>query len=249
MPKQYAKTKKETKKSQMDNKKEKRGEKIVTNNFIFLGRPGSGKGTYSTKVAKELNIPHISTGDVFRENIKNQTELGKQVQQIVKEGKLVSDEVVNKIAKNRLEEPDCQNGFILDGYPRTIQQAKMLDEYKTIDKVLNIDVPEEIIIRRITTRRTCKKCGAIYNTLSLKPKQEGICDKCGGKLYQRADDTEEAVKIRLQAYEELTQPLIKYYENKGILKTVKWEKSLIPEGEIDIPIQTMLEKILEILKQ
>lgn len=219
------------------------------NNLIFLGRPGSGKGTYSTKVAKELNIPHISTGDIFRENIKKQTELGKQVQQLVKEGKLVPDEIVNKIAKKRLEEPDCQNGFILDGYPRTIQQAKTLEEYKKIDKVLNIDVPEEVIIRRITTRRVCKNCGEVYNILTLKPKQEGICDKCGGELYQRADDTEEAVKIRLKEYEELTQPLIKYYKNKNILKTVKWEKALIPEGQIDIPIQTMLEKILEILKQ
>ncbi len=233
----------------MDNKKEKRGEKAMTKNYIFLGRPGSGKGTYSTKVAKELNIPHISTGDIFRENIKQQTELGKKIQELVKEGKLVPDGIVNEIAKNRLEQEDCKEGFILDGYPRTIQQAETLDTYKKIDKVLNIDVPEEVIIRRITTRRVCKNCGAVYNILTLKPKQEGICDKCGGELYQRPDDTEEAVKIRLQEYENLTQPLIKYYEEKGILRTVKYDKSMIPEGEMDIPIEVMLQKILDILKQ
>ena len=221
----------------------------MTKNYVFLGGPGSGKGTYSTRVAKKLKIPHISTGDIFRENIKSHTELGKKVEKIVKEGELVPDEIVDEVIKKRIKQEDCKEGFVLDGYPRTIEQAKTLDEYKKIDKVLNIDVPEEVSIRRITTRRVCKNCGAIYNTLTFKPRQEGICDKCGGKLYQRADDTEEAVKRRLKEYKERTEPLINYYKKKGILRTVKYDESLIPKGEIDIPVEAMLQKVLNILKK
>lgn len=232
----------------MDNKKQERGKKEM-NNIIFLGKPGSGKGTYSTRVAEKLGIPHISTGDILRENINSKTKLGKEVEEIVNEGKLVPDEIVNKIVEERLKREDCKKGFILDGYPRTMEQAKTLEGYKKVNKVLNIDVPDEVVIRRITTRRICKKCGAVYNLLTSPPKKEGICDKCSGELYQRKDDTEEEVKIRLKEYEKLTKPLIEYYNKKGVLKTVKYDKKLIPKGEIDIPIESMLQKILNILEQ
>ncbi len=218
------------------------------NKIIFLGKPGSGKGTYSTKAAEELKVPHISTGDIFRKNIEEGTELGKKIKEIVDKGELVPDNIVNQIVKNRLQEEDCKKGFILDGYPRTIEQAKELDKYEEIDKVLYIDVPDEVVIRRITTRRVCKKCGAVYNILTLPPKKEGICDKCGGELYQREDDTEEAVKKRLEEYKELTEPLINYYKEKGILMTVHYSKSLIPKGKFDIPVEVMFKEIMKILK-
>ncbi|MEM0372626.1 MAG: adenylate kinase [archaeon] len=212
--------------------------------LVFFGPPGSGKGTYSTRVAEKLRIPHISTGDIFRDNVKKQTPLGKKVEDLLKQGKLVPDEITNEIVKKRLSESDCMNGFALDGYPRTMAQAKALDSYQKIDAVINIEVPENVIMRRITTRRMCK-CGASYNTLTLKPKKDGVCDKCSGELYQRSDDTEEAVKKRLEEYDKLTRPLLDYYSAKKIVKTVKWDKKLVPKGDIDIPIDTMLRKILE----
>ena len=216
--------------------------------IIFLGPPGSGKGTYSTRVAKKLDIPHISTGDLFRAEMKAQTELGKRAKEFIDKGELVPDEVTIGMLKNRIEKEDCKDGFILDGFPRTIPQAEALDQITEIDRVVNIDIPDEVIIRRLTSRRVCRKCGEIYNALTMKPKEEGKCDKCGSELYQRDDDTEETVKNRLKIYMDQTEPLIGYYDEKGLLVNIRWDKGLIPEGEMDIPIDVMLDKMMESLQ-
>ena len=185
------------------------------NNFIFLGPPGAGKGSLAVKVAEDYKIPHISTGDIFRANIKAQTPLGVKVKAIIDSGSLVSDELTFELVKDRLAQDDCKNGYILDGFPRTIPQAEMLEKLVDDIKVVNFEIKDEIVIRRLSTRRVCKACGANFNVLTLPPKVEGICDKCGGELYQRDDDKQESILHRMDVYREQTEPLINFYKNKG----------------------------------
>ena len=185
------------------------------NNFIFLGPPGAGKGSLAVKVAEDYKIPHISTGDIFRANIKAQTPLGVKVKAIIDSGSLVSDELTFELVKDRLAQDDCKNGYILDGFPRTIPQAEMLEKLVDDVKVVNFEIQDEIVIRRLSTRRVCKACGANFNVLTLPPKVEGVCDKCGGELYQRDDDKQESILHRMDVYREQTEPLINYYKNKG----------------------------------
>ena len=185
------------------------------NNFIFLGPPGAGKGSLAVKVAEDYKIPHISTGDIFRANIKAQTPLGVKVKAIIDSGSLVSDELTFELVKDRLAQDDCKNGYILDGFPRTIPQAEMLEKLVDDVKVVNFEIKDEIVIRRLSTRRVCKACGANFNVLTLPPKVEGICDKCGGELYQRDDDKQESIMHRMDVYREQTEPLINFYKNKG----------------------------------
>ena len=192
--------------------------------IIMLGAPGAGKGTQADLLAKELRIPHISTGDIFRRNIKEGTELGRKAKEFMDAGKLVPDELTIAMLLGRIAGEDCGNGYILDGFPRTIPQAeslkKALDEKKDgIDVCIDIEVPDETIANRMSGRRSCPKCGATYHILYNKPAKEGICDACGAELVQRADDKAETVLERLRTYHELTQPLIDYYSAQGILKS------------------------------
>lgn len=209
--------------------------------IIFLGPPGAGKGTHAKEVSQILNIPHISTGDIFREAVKTQTELGVKVKEYLDAGKLVPDELVWAVVRDRLEKEDCKDGFILDGFPRTIPQAEMLDNYlkekKTTPKVVYLDVSDELVIRRLSSRRVCKNCGAIYNLISMPPKKDGICDICGGELYQRSDDQPEVIKHRLETYYNETQPLIDYYKNRNYMHTID------AEGERE----EVLKKILKVI--
>ena len=210
--------------------------------LIFFGPPGCGKGTYASRIGPKLGILQISTGDIFREAIASGSELGKKAGSYVKEGNLVPDEIVIGIIKERIEQEDCRNGFILDGYPRTIEQAKALEQVTDIDLVINFILPEEIIIEKTLARRICEKCGAVYNVADIKkhdiemppllPKKEGVCDKCGGKIIQRKDDNEKTIRDRLEVYRKQSEPLIEYYRNKGLLKTV----NVIGPPEVMVPI-------------
>lgn len=193
--------------------------------LVLLGPPGAGKGTQATGIAEKYAIPHISTGDIFRYNIKNETELGREVKSYLDQGALVPDTLTVRIVKDRLNQADCANGFLLDGFPRTIAQAEALDESlseqnETLDAVINIDVQKEVLITRLSGRRVCKDCGETYHAVNKPPKQEGVCDVCGGPVIHRADDTEDTVRNRISVYEEQTAPLIAYYEQKGLLFTV-----------------------------
>jgi len=193
--------------------------------IIMLGAPGAGKGTQAKMIAEEKGIPHISTGDIFRANIKEGTDLGKEAKTYMDQGKLVPDELTVRILLDRVSKEDCKNGYVLDGFPRAIPQANVLDEELTklgdkVDFAIDVDVPDENIINRMSGRRACLKCGATYHIKHIPPKQEGICDNCGEKLVLRDDDKPETVKKRLDVYHEQTQPLIRYYSDKGILKTV-----------------------------
>ena len=187
---------------------------------ILLGPPGAGKGTQAVKIVEKYGVPHISTGDIFREHIKKGTELGKKAQEYMNRGELVPDDLVIEIATTRLLEDDCKNGFLLDGFPRTVYQAEKLDEFlaahgSKIDKVLDIAVEKEELITRLTGRRVCKACGASYHVVNIPPKTEGVCDICGGELVQRADDNIETVTNRIDVYEAQTKPLVDYYEKAG----------------------------------
>lgn len=182
-------------------------------NFIFLGPPGAGKGTLAAQVAEEYGIPHISTGDIFRAAIKNQTPLGVKVKAIIDAGGLVSDEITCELVDERLKKDDCKKGFILDGFPRTIPQAEALEKICTDVQVVNFEVNNDLIIARLSNRRVCKSCGQNYNVKFLPPKTEGICDKCGGELYTRDDDKLESITHRLEVYREQTEPLINFYRN------------------------------------
>jgi len=195
--------------------------------LIIFGPQASGKGTQAEKITEHYGIPHISTGDIFRENIRNGTELGKLAKEILDRGELVPDEITNKIIEERLLRDDCKDGFILDGYPRNRNQAEFLDSlpYK-IEAVINLKISEEEIIKRISARRVCVDCEANFNLIYIKPKQEGICDKCGGKLIIRDDDKPEAIKKRLSIYHEQTEPLLKFYEEKRILKNINGEQPM-----------------------
>ncbi len=188
--------------------------------LIMLGAPGAGKGTQAKMIAEKFNIPHISTGDIFRANIKQGTELGKKAKSYMDAGGLVPDELVVDLVVDRVGQEDCKNGYVLDGFPRTIPQAESLDEAlaKTGDKVdyaINIEVPDQNIIDRMGGRRACVACGATYHIVNIPPKKEGVCDKCGEKLILRDDDKPETVKKRLEVYHEQTEPLIKYYKEKN----------------------------------
>ena len=189
---------------------------------ILLGPPGAGKGTQAAKIVEKYGVPHISTGDIFRENIKKGTELGKKAQEYMNKGELVPDDLVIEIATTRLLEDDCRNGFLLDGFPRTVYQAEKLDEFlaardSKIDKVLDIAVEKDELIARLTGRRVCKACGASFHVVNIPPKKEGVCDFCGGELIQRADDNLETVTNRIDVYEAQTMPLVEYYEKAGNL--------------------------------
>ena len=197
----------------------------------MLGAPGAGKGTQAKMIADKYHLPHISTGDIFRANSKEGTELGKQAKEYMDRGALVPDELTVKILLDRVSADDCKNGYVLDGFPRTIPQAEVLDEALTklgdaVDLAINVEVPDENIVRRMSGRRACLKCGATYHIEHIPPKKEGICDVCGEALVQRDDDKPETVQKRLTVYHELTAPLIEYYGNKKILKEVDGTKDM-----------------------
>ena len=196
-------------------------------NVIFLGPPGAGKGTQAVRVCERLGIPQISTGDILRRAMKEGTPTGLAAKSYVDKGLLVPDEVVIGIIKDRLAKDDCKNGFVLDGFPRTVAQAEALDQMGiTIDKVVDIEVPDEDIVQRMSGRRVCEDCGASYHIETLKPEVEGVCDRCHGKLVVRKDDSPEIVKGRLEVYHTQTEPLIDYYKNKGNLEVVDGRQSV-----------------------
>ena len=193
--------------------------------IIMLGAPGAGKGTQAKLISEKYGIPHISTGDIFRANIKEGTDLGKEAKEYIDKGQLVPDELTVRILLDRVEKDDCKNGYVLDGFPRTIPQAQVLDNEVAklgdkIDYAIDVEVPDEIIIRRMGGRRACPKCGATYHIEHIPPKKEGICDACGEKLMLRDDDKPETVKNRLDVYHKQTQPLIDHYSKQNILRTV-----------------------------
>lgn len=199
--------------------------------IIMLGAPGAGKGTQAKLIAEKYAIPHVSTGDIFRANIKEGTELGKEAKQYMDKGLLVPDELTVKILLDRVAKDDCKNGYVLDGFPRTIPQAEVLDKALTelndkIDFAIDVNVPDENIIKRMSGRRACLNCGATYHVEHIPPKKEGICDTCGQELVLRDDDKPETVKNRLNVYHEQTQPLIDFYTGKGILRTVDGTKDM-----------------------
>ena len=193
--------------------------------IIMLGAPGAGKGTQAKMIAEKYGIPHVSTGDIFRANIKNGTELGQEAKKYMDQGLLVPDELTVKILLDRVAQPDCEKGYVLDGFPRTIPQAQVLDKAlselgDSIDYAINVDVPDENIVKRMSGRRACVTCGATYHIEHVPPKKEGICDKCGAELILRDDDKPETVLNRLKVYHDQTQPLIDFYSAKNVLKTV-----------------------------
>jgi len=206
-------------------------------NLIFIGPPGAGKGTFAKKAEKDFGIPHISTGDLFRNAVKNQTELGKKVAPILERGELVPDEMTLDLLKERLEKDDAQNGYILDGFPRTIPQADALEDICSKVNVINFIVPEELILKRLSGRRVCKNCGATYNVYFMPSKKEGVCDSCEGELIIRKDDTEASVKNRLKVYKDQSEPLIEYYRKKGNLFDVDGTETP------DTVINTIKEKV------
>ena len=207
---------------------------------VLLGPPGAGKGTQAVRIVEKYNVPHISTGDIFRENIKNGTELGKRAQEYMNKGELVPDDLVIEIATTRLLADDCKNGFLLDGFPRTVYQAEKLDAFleehgMKLDKVIDIEVEKEELITRLTGRRVCKACGASFHVVNVPPKTEGICDNCGGELFQRADDTAETVENRIAVYIEQTMPLVDYYTAAGNIAVI--------DGAL--PLDTVFDAIVE----
>lgn len=198
--------------------------------LILLGAPGAGKGTVAKQLTNLDGSVQISTGDILRGAVQEGSELGRQAEAYMKAGDLVPDELIMGIMEQRLQEPDCQQGFLLDGFPRTIPQAEALKGLLAklgieLDAAVNIDVPRDVILDRLTTRRTCVDCGAIYNVKSMPPKVEGVCDKCGGKVVQRDDETEEAISNRLDVYNEKTAPLVDFYDKEGLLLTVSTTSS------------------------
>ncbi len=210
--------------------------------IIMLGAPGAGKGTQAKQIADKYSIPHISTGDIFRANIKNGTELGKKAKQYMDQGALVPDELTCDLVMDRIQQDDCKNGFVLDGFPRTIPQAEALDAAlgkinEKMDYAIDVDVPDENIVNRMSGRRACLNCGATYHLVSIPPKVEGICDRCGSEIVLREDDKPETVQKRLKVYHEQTQPLIDYYKNQGILKSVDGTQ---PMDEVFKAIVTIL---------
>jgi adenylate kinase len=210
---------------------------------IIFGAPGSGKGTYASRLQAKLGVDVIAMGDIFRELMKEGSELGKTVKGYVEKGMLVPDNVVVEVLKKRLSKVPKEKGFLLDGYPRTLDQAKVLDTVTPIDVILLLEVPDWIIIERLSSRRICKNCGTVYNTRFLKPKVEGICDKCGGTLYQRSDDTPEVIKNRLQVYQAQANPLLDFYKAKQVSFIISKTTSL------ETPPEDMVDKMIADLKK
>jgi len=203
----------------------------MTVDLVLMGLPGAGKGTQAAMIVEKYGIPHISTGDMFRAAIKEGTELGKKAKKFMDEGQLVPDEVTIGIVRERLAKEDCKKGFLLDGFPRTVPQAEALDNIlnemnRSIDYVIHIDVDREILMERLTGRRICRDCGATYHLVFNPPKQPNVCDKCNGELYQRDDDNEETVANRLEVNINQQQPLLDYYRNKGVLKTIDGNRKI-----------------------
>lgn len=206
--------------------------------IVLFGPPGAGKGTQAKFLSEEFNIPHISTGDILRENVKKGTALGMKAKSYMDKGELVPDQLLNDLVRSRLEEPDTKKGFLLDGYPRTIPQAKALDEImddlnRKLDAVVNIDVGTSALVRRLSGRRICKSCGAPYHVELNPPAVADVCNACGGELYQRADDREEAIKNRLAVYKKQTQPVLDYYKKKGVLIDIDGDRE-IEEVKADV---------------
>ena len=200
-------------------------------NLLIMGPPGAGKGTQAEELVKKLQITHISTGDMFRNAISEGTEMGKKAKEYMDKGELVPDSVVVGMVKERLSRSDCDRGFLLDGFPRNVVQAEALDEKlndlrRSLDGVVNIVVPREKIIERLTGRRICRSCGASYHVVFKKPRVDGICDSCGGEIYQRSDDNEAAVNNRLYIYDASTEPLIDYYAKKNLLKNINGDQEI-----------------------
>ncbi|MGA2977926.1 MAG: adenylate kinase [Spirochaetia bacterium] len=193
--------------------------------LIFLGPPGAGKGTLAGLASKEYGIPQISTGDIFRDAIKRETELGKKVKQIVSRGDLVPDDLTVSLVKERLDQADARKGYILDGFPRTIPQAEALQGFQTLDAVVNFAISDATVVERLSGREICKSCGAIYHVKNMPSKVKGICDACGGPLYTRPDDSLESITNRLDVYRKQTEPLIAYYRDKKLLKDIDSSKS------------------------
>ncbi|MEM1509891.1 MAG: adenylate kinase [Thermofilaceae archaeon] len=210
--------------------------------LVFIGPPGIGKGTYAAAISQRYGIPHVSTGDILRDEVKKGTELGKRVKEYLDRGALVPDELIIEIVRKRLNQEDCKHGFILDGFPRTIKQAEELDKITKIDLVFNFIAPEEVIIDRISGRRICRVCGAIYHVKYIPPKVPGICDKCGGELYQRDDDKPEVVRKRLEVFKAQFEPIINYYRGKRLLVEIDASE----QADIVVPkVISVLESISE----
>jgi adenylate kinase len=199
--------------------------------IVIFGPPGSGKGTYASRLTKRLGIPHISTGDLVREEIRNQTPLGRMIEKYSSSGTLVPDETITEILKKRLGS-ELSKGFIIEGYPRTIGQAKELEKITRIDAVVNLNVPDKVIVDRLSARLQCKSCGAIYNERTLKPKVPGKCDKCGGELFRRVDDQPEVIRERLRVYREATEPVVDFYRSRNLLKDVVNEDPNVDPDQI-----------------
>jgi len=210
---------------------------------IIFGAPGSGKGTYATRLQAKLGVEVIAMGDIFRDIMKQDTALGKKVKSYVENGLLVPDKIVTEVLKKRLASIPKGKGFILDGYPRTLEQAKALKKVTKIDVVILLTVPDWIIIERLSTRRICKNCGDVYNTRFLKPKVDMICDKCGGPLYQRSDDTPEVIKKRIGVYEEQTKPILQFFREGQVAFVVA------SCDELDTPPETIVDAILKDLRK
>jgi adenylate kinase len=210
--------------------------------IVLMGPPGAGKGTYASRLNRILRIPHISTGDIVRSEIHAKTVIGKKIKKYSDKGDLVPDKIILRLLATRLKKDDCKNGFILDGFPRTINQAEIFENIINVDVVINLEVSDKIVITRLSNRIVCKDCGLIFNLLTLKPKKDGLCDNCEGQLYQRIDDKIETIQDRLGVYRKETKPLMEYYDKKGILENITCINLLTTP-------ESIIEKILNIIKK
>ena len=212
-------------------------------NIVMLGSPGVGKGTYAKILSEKYDIPTISSGNLFRKAIRDETELSKKIKSYISRGDLVPDILVIELVKERLLEDDCRNGFFLDGFPRTVAQAEAMEGFKKTDKALNFVASDRVILSRLGGRRTCRECGAIYHVTNFPPKVEGICDLCGGQLYQRSDETPQAIKNRLRVYCEKTKPVINYFREKGLLAVVDANYGIEEADKIIIQCERHLQNL------